>query len=357
MAKPASAPHSNNKPPARNTLKHHQPQSSAISHALRIIYGACCLAGPLDLIDNVRRRSKGPRLRKAIRNHDTAALFDRLINDISYQGIADRVAYSYLQAHGSVTWHQISQALEKRPSCPKLSSYWAFNGCRYDKTSHTCAEPDHMDRCPLPRHDCRNGHLNQAAYSLFLFLRDLANDDLIAWIDGQFTSFNDQPALSAFTAMADSLLTPLRQIYGVSDKVLSMALSIMLLAAPKTWTRWHEVGGNMIAIDTLVHNFLHRSGILARFHSEHVYGIGCYRDHGCAAIIRQIAQLIDAREFNASFPSTFPRFVQLAIWRYCSQSGRDICNGNRIDDRMRCDNEHCQLFQSCDRVPLNTQNN
>jgi hypothetical protein len=303
----------------------------------------CCLAGPLDLIDNVRRANAGVRLRKAIRNHDTAALFDRLINDISYQGIADRVAFNYLQAHGSVTWHQISQALEKAPSCPKLSSYWAFNGCRYDKTSHTCAEPEHIDCCPLPRHDCRNGHLNQTAYLLFLVLRDLANNDLIA--------------LSSFTAMANSLLIPLRQIYGVSDKVLSMALSIMLLAAPKTWTRWHQVGGSMIAIDTLVHNFLHRSGILARFHSEHVYGVGCYRDHGCAAIIRQIAQMIDAREFNASFPSTFPRFVQLAIWRYCSQSGRDICNGNRIDDRMRCDNEHCQLFQSCDRVSLKTQNN
>jgi hypothetical protein len=47
----------------------------------------------------------------------------------------------------------------------------------------TCAEPEHIDCCPLPSHDLRNGHLNQAAYSLFLFIRDIADGDLIGWID------------------------------------------------------------------------------------------------------------------------------------------------------------------------------
>ncbi len=32
--------------------------------------------------------------------------------------------------------------------------------------------------------------------------------------------------------------------------------------------------------------------------------------------------------------STFSRFVHLAVWRYCSQQGLDICNGNRVDDRL-----------------------
>jgi hypothetical protein len=32
----------------------------------------------------------------------------------------------------------------------------------------------------------------------------------------------------------------------------------------------------MIAIDTLVHNFLQRTGILSRAHAEHVYGPHCY---------------------------------------------------------------------------------
>ena len=38
-------------------------------------------------------------------------------------------------------------------------------------------------RCPLPSHDLRNGRLNQTAYSLFLFIRDIADGDLIGWID------------------------------------------------------------------------------------------------------------------------------------------------------------------------------
>jgi hypothetical protein len=63
--------------------------------------------------------------------------------------------------------------------------------------------------------------------------------------------------------MAAALIEPMRQIYGVSDKVLTMALSCLLLGAPKKMVLWIEVGGGMIAIDTLVHNFLHRTGILA----------------------------------------------------------------------------------------------
>ena len=65
--------------------------------------------------------------------------------------------------------------------------------------------------------------------------------------------------------MRDALIAPLREIYGVSDKVLTMALSSVLLGAPKKLRLWREVGASMIAIDTLVHNFLHRTGILHRF--------------------------------------------------------------------------------------------
>ena len=53
-----------------------------------------------------------------------------------------------------------------------------------------------------------------------------------------------------------------------------MALSCLLLGAPKKMGLWIEVGGSMIAIDTLVHNFLHRTGILHRFNANHLYGVG-----------------------------------------------------------------------------------
>src|SRR6202048_3399523 len=144
----------------------------------------------------------------------------------------------------------------------------------------------------------------------------------------------------------------MREIHGISDKVLAMALSALLLGAPEKMVLWIEVGGSMIAIDTLVHNFLHRTGILHRFNANHLYGAACYRPGVCADIIQAVAEHIDARQFNPTFPQTFPRFVQYAVWRYCSQSGLDVCNGNRINDVQCCDNLDCRLRPMCDRVAL-----
>ena len=233
--------------------------------------------------------------------------------------------------HGQATWRSVGTGLAAQPTCPKLQTYWDFHDCRYQKTSGTCAEPAHIATCPLPTHHLRNGHLNQIAYSLYLFIRDVADGDLVGWIDDQLDQAND-PA-SPHDPLADNaLIEPLRNVYGVSDKVLAMALSGILIGAGGVRPNWLEVGVRLIAVDTLVHNFLHRTGILNRFEAAHPYGPGCYRPGGCAEIIRLVSKQIDARQFNRTFPQVFPRFVQVAIWRYCSQQGFDICNGNRIDD-------------------------
>jgi hypothetical protein len=198
----------------------------------------------------------------------------------------------------------------------------------------------------------RNGHLNQTAYSLYLFIHDIADGDLIAWIDQRLQAANTPAGPDRLVHMREALIAPLREIYGVSDKVLTMALSSILLGAPKNLRLWREVGVRMIAIDTLVHNFLHRTGILARFGADHAYGAACYRRGGCAEIIEIVAERIDASAFNPTFPAVFPRFVQHAIWRYCARNGLDVCNGNRIDDRSRCANMDCQVRLMCDRVVL-----
>jgi hypothetical protein len=236
--------------------------------------------------------------------------------------------------------------------CPKLKSYWHFHGCRYNKLGRTCAEPDHISRCTLPTHDLRNGRLNQTAYSLYLFIRDIADGDLIGWIDQRLQAAKSPAGPDRLARMRGALIAPLREIYGVSDKVLTMALSSILLGAPKNLRLWREVGASMIAIDSLVHNFLHRTGILHRFDADHAYGSACYRPGGCAEIIESVAERIDASAFNPAFPAVFPRFVQHAIWRYCAQSGLDVCNGNHIDDRKRCNNMYCQVRNICDRVAL-----
>ena len=142
----------------------------------------------------------------------------------------------------------------------------------------------------MPSHDLRNGHLNQAAYSLFLFIRDLANGDLIGWIDAQLQGANSPAGSDRLARMRAALIEPMREIYGISDKVLAMALSALLLGAPEKMVLWTEVGGTMIAIDTLVHNFLHRTGILQRFNANHQYGVACYQPGGCADILQIVAE-------------------------------------------------------------------
>ena len=140
-----------------------------------------------------------------MRKRNTAAVFDWLIAALSYQGIADQIAYDYMEQHGYVQWDDINQKLSQGATCPKLKSYWHFHGCHYTKFRQTCTEPDHISRCPLPTHDLRNGRLNQTAYSLYLFIRDLAEGDLIGWIDQRLQAANTAAGPDRCARMRDAL--------------------------------------------------------------------------------------------------------------------------------------------------------
>jgi hypothetical protein len=341
-----------NKKEARTAATSRSHPLGALDHAVRVVHGVCCLAGSASLIDDLRVELRAEGVPAAIRRHDTGTLFDWLVAAVSYQGISDRVASGYMERHGRARWRDIETKLGQGTTCPKLQSYWHYHGCRYDKISRTCAEPDHIDHCPVPSHDLRNGRLNQTSYSLYLFVRDIADGDLVGWIDRQLRGADSPHDADRPARLREALIGPLREVYGVSDKVLTMTLSCVLLTAPRGYETWRQVGATMIAIDTLVHNFLHRTGILARFGADHPYGAGCYRPGGCADIVSLAAQRIDTRAFNPAFPAIFPRFVQHAVWRYCAQLGLDVCNGNRIDDRQPCNNVYCQLRGLCDRIAL-----
>ncbi|UGY16783.1 hypothetical protein HAP48_0004380 [Bradyrhizobium septentrionale] len=320
----------------------------ALDRAALLVDTVCRLAGAENLIS-----AESNRLRQAILNYDTPQLFKYLLEAFSLQGISDHAARSYMDHHGSPAWHDLQQATARPPACSKLRSYWSFHGCGYRKDSRTCAQPWIAPHCSLPRHDLRNGRLNQTTYSLFLFIRDVADGNLVEWVDQTL----DQASLSSTakhraSRMRSALIDPLRNVFGVSDKLLNMALADILMAAPSTKPTWIEVGSGMIAIDTLVHNFLLRTGIQRGLGAKHGFGPACYAEGGCAEIIRLIASRIDARQFNPDYPRVFPRFVQHAIWRYSAQLELNICNGNNIDDCFRCSNKGCPLFHRCDRVAL-----
>jgi hypothetical protein len=198
----------------------------------------------------------------------------------------------------------------------------------------------------------RNGRLNQVAYALVLFMRDVCSGDLVGWIDSRLKEADDPTSPARVPQMRASVLEPLSWIEGISFKVLSMTLSNLLLCGDPDRERWVMTGASIIAIDTLVHNWLHRTGILAEHGAKHGCGPVCYAPGGCADLIEEAAQAIDARVLNRSFPAVFPRAVQVAIWRFCSQQGLNFCNGNRIDDRAPCTHETCPFWSECDHIPL-----
>lgn len=317
-----------------------------MAFAVDVIRSICLVSADPDLVVSVDGTgSIDPRLLVALRTNNTADLFDWMMDSFSFQGVSDSVAHSYLDLNGNATWLGIEAQLAAQPTCPLLPSYWTFEGCRYDKTSRSCSQPDHMDRCPLPGHSLRNGRLNQTAFSLYLFIRDQANSDLIGWIDERLKEIGPADC----RASQEAVIGPMRHIFGVSDKVLAMTLSAVLMADRANRPRWFDIGSQMIVVDTLVHNLLRRTGILVGFGASHVYGPKCYQQSGCSDILRRVAERIDARAFSSAFPANFPRLIQHALWRYCAADELDVCNANNIDDTKYCTYNNCYIYSICRR--------
>jgi hypothetical protein len=320
-------------------------------YAVNMIETVAWLGGQDDYLETVRDDMAELKLFDGPRAARSARLFDWLVRAMSYQGISDEIARSYMALNEMPRRRSIARGVS-RAQCRLLGSFWEFQGCGYRKSSASCSQPQLIGDCPLPQHRFRNGNLNQLAYSLFLFIRDVAGGDLVRWIDVGLAEAEPGPSEWRLTRMYDAVVGPLKGVYGAADKVLSMTLSALLLGGKPHDQRWLDLGASMIAIDTLVHNFLTRTGILARAHARHAYGPHCYGPKGCAALVAALSDAIDARQFNDEFPRHFPRYLQLAIWRYSSIEGLGLCNGTRINDLRRCENTLCRLYEQCDRIKL-----
>ena len=159
--------------------------SQSDSYSIALIRRVCEVASPPRLVERLRRDLQQCGVTAAVDRHDTAFIFDWLMTILSYQGISDEVAANYIEDHGNLTWNRITDDLQRSPGCRKLDGHWLFRDCRYQKGTGTCAEPDLISDCPLPRYNLRNGRLNQTAYSLYLFIRDAMAGDVVKWIDIQ----------------------------------------------------------------------------------------------------------------------------------------------------------------------------
>src|SRR5271165_2558981 len=142
------APHDQAVSPIKPTRV--RPEHEGLYHAAHLIRQVCQLSRSVNLIAETRASLRAEGITSAVRQHDSAALFDWLITMLSYRGISDRVATDYLERHGQATWHTMENDLQRGPSCPKLKSYWHFHDCRCSKQHYSCAEPKHLPQCPLP---------------------------------------------------------------------------------------------------------------------------------------------------------------------------------------------------------------
>lgn len=131
-----------------------------------------------------------------------------------------------------------------------------------------------------------------------------------------------------------------------------MILAELLIGGDAARESWTKTGASFVAVDSLVHAYLHRTGILRRLSAEHDYGLACHAPGGCTEVIAALAERIDASQFNPTFPTCFPRWVQFALWRFCAADGWSICNGLNIDGRVGCKQRFCPAFAACDRLPL-----
>ena len=276
------------------------------AYAVNLVETVTWLAGKPDYLDDLAETVQtldlfGPSAGRA----RSAKVFEWLAATMSLQGISDQVAQSYMSDHGGRVG-PASPAASKPATALCSKAIGIFTAAIIERQHIAAPYPGLIDTCPLPGHQFRNGNLNQLAYSLFLFIRDVAGGDLVSWIDGRLAEADDGLASDRVAQMADAIIGPLSGVHGVAGKVLSMVLSDLLVVGNEHNPRWGQVGGSLIAIDTLVHNFLVRTGILKRANAVHPYGPQCYGPTGCAAVLSGLSEAIDARQFNSAFPRVFP---------------------------------------------------
>ena len=135
-------------PPSPHNLRKTGTPTSAIDHAVRVIYRVCCLAGSTSLLDDIRADLAAEGVRAAIRKRKTALVFDWLIAALSYQGIANAIASDYMQRHGRVTWREIKRKLRHGRHVPQAQQLLAVLRLRLQQAApHVRRARSHR---PLP---------------------------------------------------------------------------------------------------------------------------------------------------------------------------------------------------------------
>ena len=145
--------------------------------------------------------------------------------------------------HGNVTWAQIEVALAPIATAESYMGIGRLPIVGIRK-ARRLVPSQIISYVPPAPHDLRNGRLNQTGYSLFLFIRDVAGGDLVVWIDQQVA-----PHLPAATSRPRGHRWSTRsdRVYGISDKVIAMALATLLMGAGAGRPGWFDVGASSLS--------------------------------------------------------------------------------------------------------------
>ena len=324
------------------------------AEAVQLILGLLNLEDSRRLLANADRRIFAAGLKPILRERDTPSLYGWLMEVFSFQGISDAIAADYLARHGNAEWQEIDRRLRRRrPLCPKLSSFDAYRGCGFQKLKEQCNNPPPHRQLPGAAAPLAQGPAQSARLlPLSVHPRPLRRRSG-RFHRRPFRGSGDKPLeliRSAWPGTGSS--RSLAQIYGVGPKLASMALASLLIAAGRSKPGWLALGRSFVVVDSLVHNFLHRTGILAAYGHSHAYGQACYGKAGCSVVLYKLAEAIDLKSIEPRAPAYNPRLLQYVIWQFCAQTGLDICNGNHIDDRQACQRTDCPIGRRCPRVPL-----
>jgi hypothetical protein len=193
--------------------------------------------------------------------HKSIKLYQYLLEAFLLSGGGDQSNYSYYaKQRVKPTFNRVKHAV-KAAQCPRLVTFETFKGCRYRKTTNKCNEPAFLGACPLPAFDMKRGSLNHMAFSLYLFLRDICRRDFYAHVTEHFGQ--GHLADGSINELLQGFIEKVTSIANVGPKLAHMALSGLFLTRYPSWD-YHRVGLHMIAVDSLVHNFLHRTGMARR---------------------------------------------------------------------------------------------
>jgi len=89
-----------------------------MAYATDLIVQTCRASPDPFYLRRLRANLTRTGIKAAVASHDTPVLFGWLMDVLSYQGVSDAVAWTYMEQHGRITWAGIETALNQNPLAP-----------------------------------------------------------------------------------------------------------------------------------------------------------------------------------------------------------------------------------------------